>query len=1094
MSPVLCLVPVNGSVLSCTAKVARKSKRHRPIGSLCRYHAVVNIARMNSTLNIKLLGQPAFLIDGSELPCASKKALWMAAYVLLSKAVQSRAQLAMLFWGGTNKRLSLGSLRVALTKLPAPVLACLDVRRDRIGVVPGASYVLDVDEFLADCDGSELERLQRAVSRYGGDFFEGVDAGEAPEFSDWLFAERSRLRQRAHDAHIALAQNWRVQRQNDAARGVAEAWLKHQPADEAVHRLLMAWLAEDAGNDRALAQYDVYRRALAVTEGAAPSAAMTALADRLRQRNAGSREVPMRMAPATSFFGRDTELTALRESLSDSACRLLTLHGMGGVGKTRLALALLETETNLFGDGVFVAALDDVASPTLFAQTVARACGLQPTGAAVPLELLIAFFKRRNALLILDNLEHLLGSGQDDGLATQVARLLSGTGSRFKVLATSREPLRLQEEWIHEVAGLAYPRTIDDANVQEYAAVQLFSQRARQVHSAFSLHNNVHDVVRICDLLEGLPLGLELAASWVGTLPTAELVADLRAHATALDNRHLNRVERHRSLGAVVAFSWERLTDELRQALSGLAVLVGTFSSEAASEIASASPGALSALADKALLTHTADGRWHLHEVVRQFAWEQSGKAPALRDTVRNRRDAYCMDWLHAIATRLDGPDEMAALAQIDKESANLREAWQSCARAGNVAALAAAAPAWFDYLECRSFIAEGIAAADVWLQATRVGVNGTGTTAVAAALYYLGLFQRFGARTTDALATLTEAVACLPPTASRILVQVRAAKAFTLLLLGRLAEAQSEAKDVRDLAEQHGDPVLLAAACRVLGLALLQSGRREEGRALQQQALALATTGGRPSLLAAAHNNLAMAENHLGNYAAAEAGYQSALACWRDLQATGNIGRGMHNLGVVSRRQGDHALALTRYQAALEVLRKAGDRNLIALNLMSTGDVLLRLGRPAEAREPALQALEMAERDGHMLPALDARIVLAQASLALGASADAARHLVIALEGAQQHQFTNVLADAIVSTARLALVAQPATRLAALSWVREIAASDEISTSIRKDATALLGAGHDAVPISATGAALGLTALAEEARAVLHDLAGEAA
>ncbi len=1054
---------------------------------------------MNSTLNIKLLGQPAFLIDGSELPCASKKALWMAAFVLLGKAAVSRAELATLFWGGANKRLSLGSLRVALTKLPASTLACLDVRRDRIGVVPGASYVLDVDEFLADCDGTELEQLQRAVSRYGGDFFEGVDAAQAPEFSDWLFTERSRIRQRAHDAHTALAQNWREQGQSDAARGVAEAWLKHQPADEAVHRLLMAWLAEDAGNDRALAQYDVYRRMLAVTEGAAPSVAMTALADRLRQRNAGSRDVPARLAPATSFFGRDTELSALRQSLSDPACRLLTLHGMGGVGKTRLALALLETETSLFGDGVFVAALDDVTSPTLFAQTVARACGLQPTGAAVPLDLLIAFFKRRNALLILDNLEHLLGSHQDDGLAAQVARLLSGTGMRFKVLATSREPLHLQEEWVHEVAGLDYPRAIDDANAQEYAAVQLFSQRARQVHAAFSLHNNAQDVVRICDLLEGLPLGLELAASWVGTLPTAELVADLRVRAAALDNRHVNRVERHHSLGAVVAFSWERLTDELRQALSGLAVLVGTFSSEAASEIASASPAALSALADKALLTHTADERWHLHEVVRQFAWEQSGKALALRDTVRNRRDAYCMDWLHAIAARLDGPDEMAALTAIDKESANLREAWQSCARAGNVAALAAAAPAWFDYLECRSFIAEGIAAADVWLLATRssttgAGANATEAMAVAAALYYLGLFQRFGARTTDALATLTEAVTRLPPSASRIIVQVRAARAFTLLLLGRLAEAQSEAKDARDLAEQHGDPVLLAAACRVLGLALLQSGHRQEGRALQLQALALATTGGRPSLLAAAHNNLAMAENHLGNYAAAEAGYQSALACWRDLQATGNIGRGMHNLGVVSRRQGDHALALTRYQAALEVLRKAGDRNLIALNLMSTGDVLLRLGRPAEAREPALQALEMAERDGHMLPALDARIVLAQASLALGASADAARHLVIALEGALQHQFTNVLADAVVSTARLALVALPKMRPVALGWVRVIAASEEISTSIRRDAAALLEASHDTIPASATGTAHGLATIAEQACAALHGLTGESA
>jgi len=1044
--------------------------------------------RMNSILNIKLLGQPAFLIDGSELPCVSKKALWLAAYVLLGKTVQTRAQLAALFWGGGNQPHSLGSLRVALTKLPAPVLACLDVQRDRIGVATGAQYALDVEAFLDECEGPQLERLQSAVSRYGGDLFDGVDADEAPEFSDWLFAERARLRRFAHDAHVALAQGLRDKGKGhaEAARAVADRWLKHRPADEAMHRLLMTWLAEDAGNDGALAQYDVYRRALAVTEGAAPSPSMTALAESLRQRHVSSREVPARLAAATAFLGRDTELAALRQSLSDAGCRLLTLHGMGGVGKTRLAMALSESEAGLFADGVFVAALDDVTTPALFAQTVARACGLQPAGSAAPLDLLIAFFRRRSALLVLDNLEHLLAPEVEGDLAAQIAGLLAGTGARLKVLTTSREPLHLQEEWVHEVAGLAYPQAADEADMQSFAAVQLFSQRARQVQSTFSLQANAPDVARICALLEGLPLGLELAASWIGTVPIAELVADLRAHAAALDSRHKNRVARHRSLGAAVAFSWERLTDELRQALSGLAILLGTFSSEAAAEIASASPAAMAALADKALLTQMPDGRWHLHEVVRQFAWEQSGRAPALRDTVRNRRDAYCMTWLHAIGKRLEGPHELPALADIDKESANLREAWQSCARAGNVAALEAAAPAWFDYLECRSFIGEGIAAAEVWRQAA-------GKKSAAQALFYLGLFQRFGARTADALATLDEAVAALPRNASssRLLVQARSAKAFTFLLLGRLADAENEAAEVLTLAEQLGDPSLLASACRVLGLAMLQSGRREECRALQQRALALALAAGRPSLLAAAHNNLALAENHLGNYAAAEAGYQSALACWRDLHATANIGRGMHNLGVVSRRQGDNATALTRYRAALEMLRKAGDRNLIALNLMSTGDVLLRLGRAAEAREPALQALEMAEHDGHLLPAMDARIVLAQAATELGDIADAAQHLVIALDAAEKHQFINVLADAILSSARLVLTAMPKKRKAALGWALEIVASNEVSASIRKDATVFCEAHKDDdSPVAMTpDAKRSLSALAAEARAAVSRL-----
>lgn len=144
---------------------------------------------MKSTLKIKLLGQPALLTDEGELFCASKKALWMAAYVLLKKVMVPRRELAMMFWGSADMGHSLGSLRVALTKLPVAVLACLDVQRDRIGVAHrvhdahNVPYTLDVDSFLADCNATELAHLQRAVAQYSGEFFAGVDAEEAPEFS-----------------------------------------------------------------------------------------------------------------------------------------------------------------------------------------------------------------------------------------------------------------------------------------------------------------------------------------------------------------------------------------------------------------------------------------------------------------------------------------------------------------------------------------------------------------------------------------------------------------------------------------------------------------------------------------------------------------------------------------------------------------------------------------------------------------------------------------------------------------------------------------------------------------------------------------------
>lgn len=410
---------------------------------------------MGRNVNVRLLGRPVVSVEGREVACPSKKALWMAGYLLLAKAAQPRTELAALFWDERDIKRALGSLRVAITKLPDELAACLLIERDRLGVNDAVACSLDVDVLLAGGGGASRDALAAAVEAYGGDLFDGVDASEAAGFSDWLFAERHRLRQHAQAAHHALAEAHRQCGDRNAARAVIERWLAHHPTDEAAHRWLMQRDAEEGDVGHALAQFDVYRRALAVADGAQPSAAMRELAEQLRAPKSALPETAWTLKAATQFIGREAELESLEKLLADEGCRLVTLHGMGGAGKTRLALALAEASGTRFPDGVFVAALDTIAAPALFAQTVARACGLQPSGAAAPLDLLIAFFKRRNALLVLDNLEHLIASdaAAADSIAAAVARLIAGTEARLKIVATSREPIGLQEEWLFEVTG-----------------------------------------------------------------------------------------------------------------------------------------------------------------------------------------------------------------------------------------------------------------------------------------------------------------------------------------------------------------------------------------------------------------------------------------------------------------------------------------------------------------------------------------------------------------------------------------------------------------------------------------------------------------
>lgn len=1040
-------------------------------------------------LRARLFGRPVFEAGGKLLPCPSRKAICLAARVLLGRAGQPRGALAAMLWGADSPRHALGSLRVALTKLPTPVLTCLDVKRDSIGTAVDAVVEVDVEEFVAGCASEDADAQLRALALYTGDLLQGAEEEAAPEFADWLLPERARLRQLAHDAHLRAAQRLAAHGERARARDIADAWFRHDPAAEEMHRLVMGWLT----GDQALAQYEVYRRARAVVHGAPPSESMAALAERLRHgAERAARDVPARLTAATSFIGRADELAELRALLADPACRLLTLHGLGGVGKTRLASALAEMEAGAFTDGVFVVALDGVPSAALFAQTLARACGLQPAGSAAPLDLVASFLQDRAALVVLDNLEHLLDSADDDpqSLPAQVAALLRGTGERVKVLATSREPLRLQEEWLYQLSGLAHPRSgaEGEGDGQRYAAVQFFAARARQAYLGFSLAAEMPSVLQICELLEGLPLGLELAASWVRSVPCAEIAAGLRSSAQELRNRHANRASRHDSLGAVVAYSWDRLPLEQREALSGLAALRGTFSREAAEFVAHAALRTLSALTEKSLLQRAAGGRWHLHEVVRQFAWDPPDTAqkarPSRQAAACKRRDAFYMELLRGSRARLDGAEEPEMLGAIEAEGANIREAWLSCARLGALDALETAAPAWFEFLEARSFVAEGVAAANDWLQAARAAGNSLST---GRALVRLGLFQRFAAQPASALESLDAAIAILEPLAAAgELANARVARAFTLFLLGRLDDAEREANVALVLGEARGEPATIAAGCRVKGLVLMQSGRREEGRDLQRRALDVATRFGKPSLQAAAHNNLALAENHLGNFRGAEAGYESALALWRDLHMTVNVGRGMHNLGVVATRVGDHGSALARYRAAREVLLKAGDRNLIALNLMSTGDALVRLGRPEEARAPLRQALRMAERDGHALPALDSHIVLAQAALDLGELPEAAQHLAAALDGARERHFANVLADAVVNAARL-IATRPAERARAAAWARDIARLPDTSVSVRQDAEALIAAlGSAPAP---TDAPRPLQELVAEVRAAIATL-----
>ncbi|MEO8394168.1 MAG: AAA family ATPase [Chloroflexota bacterium] len=277
---------------------------------------------------------------------------------------------------------------------------------------------------------------------------------------------------------------------------------------------------------------------------------------------------------ATPFIGRAEELAEIALLLADSTCRLLTLIGPGGIGKTRLALEVARSLT--FPNCIYFVSLQPLTSPELVVPAIADALQFQFYSGGEPQQQLLDYLREKSLLLLLDNFEHLL-----DGV-TSLSDMLAAAPF-VKLLVTSRERLNLREEWLFEVQGLSFPTSETEANFETYDAVQLFVQHARRTHSSFILTDRRKPAVaRICRLLGGMPLGVELAASWVRSLPCGQIADEIEHSLEILETSVHNMPLRHRNMRAVFTPTWERLSAVEQDVFMKLSVFRGGFTTEAA--------------------------------------------------------------------------------------------------------------------------------------------------------------------------------------------------------------------------------------------------------------------------------------------------------------------------------------------------------------------------------------------------------------------------------------------------------------------------------------------------------------------------------
>lgn len=382
---------------------------------------------------------------------------------------------------------------------------------------------------------------------------------------------------------------------------------------------------------------------------------------------------------STPFIGREAELAALAKLLVDPHCQLLTITGIGGIGKTRLAIDLASRQQALFPDGVYYVPLASLNSSDFIVPAIAEAFRLAFSGTLDPQEQLLnhlAAHANHAMLLVLDNLEHLLVPSDPGNRATDAAGLLVAMLRRapsLKILVTARERIDLYGEWTFELLGLPFPASEQSQHLESYSAPALFIQRARQVVPDFKVQpDDRQALVKVCQLTNGTPLAIELAAAWVGMLSVNEIAEEIASNLDFLTTSMRDIPERHRSLRVVFDYSWQLLSEEERDLLSKLSLFRGGFQLDAGQQVADATLALLSTLMSKSFLYRSAVDRYDIHEFIRQFGLEKLIKSGKLEET-SSKHLVYLVRLAQAAHDELRGPRQSEWYNRLEQEYDNIR-------------------------------------------------------------------------------------------------------------------------------------------------------------------------------------------------------------------------------------------------------------------------------------------------------------------------------------------------------------------------------------------------------------------------------------
>lgn len=925
-----------------------------------------------TSLQLSLLGSPHILVNGRSLEVDRHKAIALLTYLAVTAERHQRQTLATLFWPNHDDKRAHANLRHVLWVLKK---ACgstwWDI--DRRSVRLRAGYRLDIDLFQEKIRSAQklmskqsspsraketLALFTEADSLYRGAFLSGFSLRDAPEFDAWQRAQAQYLQQQLETVLQCLIEAYQHRKEWRAAILFGQRWLSVDPLHEPTQVQLMQLYLRAGKKAAALRQYEAYRELLALELGTAPQPETNALYQQILSGNLDKpvepnpiQSVPQAFVhqlplPLTPFFGRKEELEALRKRLENPFCRLLTIMGPGGIGKTRLALELAKQQSNLFAHGACFVPLAPVSSAEFIVQTIADALELTFTRGKDHQTQLLTYLRAKEILLVLDNFEHLL-----DG-AELLLEILKEAPS-VRLLVTSRERLNFQVEWLYTIQGLPLPTQTKNGAIA-YSSVALFVYHATRVCPGFEFSDEEQTaVLRICRLLEGMPLGIELAAALRHTHTSETIAEQIQNNLDFLTTTVRDVPERHRGLRAIFEHSWNLLSDIEKQVLKPLSIFRGGFEFEAAVQVAQANSTILTTFINKSLLTQTVNGRYGMHERLRQFVSEKLSTEPAAQHETWTRYADYYALYLEQKESVLKGEGQQQAVDEILTEIENIRSTWRWNVQHRRKEAISRSQNSLGVFYGFTGRLQEGKDvfewAIDSWQQSPEADVD----------------FQ------------IT--VACL---------QTR--KASFDHRLANYEKAITLLNDSLVIFRHHKLPAEIAYALLQLGASLYYLGRYTE--AVQAFEECLHITRNISDLLnqSAALNGLGNIYRALGQHDKARVHFQDSLNICRKTGNQRGLATALTNLGSLAEGQGDYHTAKQLIEESIIIKKAFNDRSGLAISHLNLGYIVFRLGE--ENYDEATQLLkksltefqEMGEYTGAVFCLMNlGNIAYAQRSLA---------------------------------------------------------------------------------------------------------------